>query len=65
MLASVGKECKVKETEHDSFIPGRVGEVFVDGKSVGVVGELHPQVLKNFGVEMPICMFELCLNCLM
>ncbi len=65
LLASVGKECKVKETEHDSFIPGRVGEVFVEGKSVGLVGELHPLVLKNLGVEMPICVFEICLNCLM
>jgi len=62
LLASVGKECKVRETEHDSFIPGRVGEIFVDGKSVGLVGELHPAVLKNLGVEMPICLFEICLN---
>jgi len=59
LVASIGKDCKVRETEHASFIPGRVGEVFVGSKSVGLVGELHPAVLNNFGVEMPICVFEI------
>jgi len=62
LLASVGKECKVKESERKSFIPGRVGDIFVGGKKVGLVGELHPTVLKDFGIEMPICVFELDLD---
>tara|TARA_Y100000310_G_C20662360_1_gene805467 strand:+ start:602 stop:2272 length:1671 start_codon:yes stop_codon:yes gene_type:complete len=62
LLASVGKTCSVKESERESFIPGRVGDIVVGGKKVGLVGELHPQVLKNFGIEMPVCVFELDLD---
>jgi len=62
LLASLGKKCEVKDIEHTSFIPGRVGEVFVNGAAVVIVGEIHPAVLENFGVEMPICLFEVDLN---
>jgi phenylalanyl-tRNA synthetase beta chain len=62
LLASIGKECKVKESERKSFIPGRVGDIIVKGRKVGLVGELHPAVLSNFGIEMPVCVFELDLD---
>ncbi|MBI1973138.1 phenylalanine--tRNA ligase subunit beta [Candidatus Woesearchaeota archaeon] len=48
-----------KETEHPSFIPGRVAAVVVDEKEVGFCGELHPQVLEHFGLQMPVAGFEL------
>ena len=31
--------------------PGRSAEAFVKGKSVGYLGELHPDVQKNYGVD--------------
>ncbi len=31
--------------------PGRSAEIFVDGKSVGYLGELHPDVAKNYGID--------------
>jgi len=62
LLASLGAACEVKEIEHNSFIAGRVGEIFIGGKQVGLVGEIHPSVLENFGIEMPVCVFEVDLN---
>jgi len=59
LLGSFGLEWKVKKTEHPSFIPGRVGRVSVKGKNVAYVGEIHPQILDNFGIEQPVCVFEL------
>ncbi|UCC91779.1 MAG: phenylalanine--tRNA ligase subunit beta [Candidatus Aenigmatarchaeota archaeon] len=59
MLSSFGLKNKVVKTEHPSFIPGRVGRVSVKGKKIAYVGELHPQVLENFGIEQPVCAFEL------
>lgn len=56
-LLGVGHE--VIETEHDSFIKGRVGRVSVNGKDVAYIGELSPKVLSNFGLEMPASGFEL------
>lgn len=31
--------------------PGRSAEVFVNGKSVGYLGELHPDIQKNYGID--------------
>lgn len=50
---------KLKRTGHDSFIEGRVAEILVNGKSIGIIGEVHPAVLKNWKVEMPVTAFEI------
>lgn len=31
--------------------PGRSAEIFADGKSVGFLGEVHPDVQKNYGID--------------
>jgi phenylalanyl-tRNA synthetase beta chain len=51
-------------TEHPSFVPGRVAEVVIDGESVGVVGELHPAVLVEHDLELPVAAFEFRLDAL-
>ncbi len=50
---------ELKEVEHSSFIPGRVGEVIYNNKPVGIVGELSPIVLDAFGMEMPVSALEI------
>ena len=59
LLTAFGVDYKVVETEHPSFIPGRVGRVVVNGKKVAYVGELAPEVVKNFELNVPVCGFEL------
>lgn len=59
IFASFGLKYEIEETEHDSFIPGRVGRAVVNGRKVAYLGEISPQVLSNFGLEMPVCGFEL------
>lgn len=49
----------IEETEHPSFIPGRVARISVKGKKVAYVGEVHPQVLQQFELEHPVCTVEL------
>ncbi len=46
-------------TEHPSFITGRVADVVIDGQTVGVVGELHPEILVDHDLEVPVVGFEL------
>jgi len=53
---------EIKETKHDSFIEGRVARVYVNGKGVAYIGELDPEVLENFDLEMPVAGFELNLS---
>lgn len=59
LITSVDSKCRIEETEHNSFIPGRVGRVFVNNAKVGYIGELHPRILQNWNVEMPVAALEL------
>ncbi|WP_435076260.1 phenylalanine--tRNA ligase subunit beta [Halococcus sp. AFM35] len=45
-------------TDHPSFIEGRAASVLLDGERAGVVGELHPNVLVEHGLEVPVVGFE-------
>lgn len=44
--------------EDPSFVPGRVAK-FTAGPVEGLIGELHPQVLVNFGLDQPVGIVEL------
>ncbi|RQG96226.1 phenylalanine--tRNA ligase subunit beta [Natrarchaeobius oligotrophus] len=45
-------------TEHPTYIPGRTASVVVDGEEVGVIGEIHPKVLVEHDLEVPVAGFE-------
>jgi len=58
-------EYKVVESNDPRFIPGRQAELIVDGQPAGVFGEVHPQVLENWGITTPCAAGELDLETLM
>ncbi|MEO2151383.1 MAG: phenylalanine--tRNA ligase subunit beta, partial [Thermococcus sp.] len=62
VMRHLGFEYELEEVEHPSFIPGRVGKIIVNGKAIGVIGEIHPEVLEKWGIEMPVAGFELFLG---
>ncbi|MFB3145878.1 MAG: phenylalanine--tRNA ligase subunit beta [Nitrospirales bacterium] len=49
----------LEPTTHGSFLEGRVGKIMVGGQSLGLIGELHPEVLEAWQISMPISVFEL------
>jgi phenylalanyl-tRNA synthetase beta chain len=51
-------ELETPPTEHPTFIDGRAAEVVLDGESVGVVGEVDPEVLVEHDLEVPVSAFE-------
>ncbi|WP_117593980.1 phenylalanine--tRNA ligase subunit beta [Haloprofundus halophilus] len=53
-----GVELATPAAEHPSFIDGRTAAVVVDGEEVGVVGEVHPEVLVEHDLELPVVAFE-------
>ena len=59
IFTNLGIKIAVKETEHESFIAGRCAAVWAGKERIGLVGEVHPQVLKNWGLEMPTVCFEI------
>lgn len=58
-LMNLGVKWQIKETSHASFIDGRVGAAIVNGVNVGVLGEVHPQVLEAWKLENPVVAFEI------
>ena len=60
LLANLGfTNWTVKETNHLSFFEGRAAAISFDNSVLGVVGEIHPEVLNNFELENPTGAFEL------
>ncbi len=50
------------KTNVQCFIPGREASIIVNKKQVGIIGEISPQVLSTFGVEVPVSTLELDLS---
>ncbi len=59
VFMNFGVEWQIKETSHPSFIEGRVGMAAVNGLDVGILGEIHPQVLEAWKLENPVAAFEI------
>ncbi len=49
-----------KEPENNPlhFIEGRTTEIFLDDESIGYLGEVHPKILRNWKIKMPVALFE-------
>lgn len=59
LLRELGITYEVEATEHPSFLEGRAAEFIVNGKRLGIVGELHPEVILGFELGYPVAAFEL------
>ncbi len=49
----------VRETENPTFHTGRCAKVLINGEPCGVMGEIHPDVLKNYNLDVPCYIAEL------
>jgi phenylalanyl-tRNA synthetase beta chain len=59
-----GTSLATPPTDHPTFIDGRAAAVVLDGETVGVVGEVHPAVLVEHDLELPVAAFEFRLDAL-
>ncbi len=48
----------LEEVESNYLIPGRSASILVDGKAVGIIGELKIEILERNGIIVPISAFE-------
>ncbi|MGM5481217.1 MAG: hypothetical protein ACQESE_02280, partial [Nanobdellota archaeon] len=62
VLRTRGVSAEFKPLTTPYFLEGRGAEVFLDGQSIGVVGEIHPEILGNFGLTAPVGAFEITLE---
>jgi phenylalanyl-tRNA synthetase beta chain len=49
----ISREYEVREIADPRFIPGRSAALIYKGRPIGIFGEIHPEVLENWGVTMP------------
>lgn len=54
-----GLEYTITGTDDPAFLKGRRAALIVDGNEIGTLGEIHPDVLTNFGLQQPTIGFEL------
>ena len=48
------KTSYVADKTNPSYHPGRCAKVYVGGEEVGVIGQVHPAVAKNYGMECEV-----------
>jgi phenylalanyl-tRNA synthetase beta chain len=60
LLINLGlKNWTVNEAIHPSFLEGRAAAIYFKDVNLGVIGEIHPEVLNNFEIENPTGAFEI------
>jgi len=60
-----GRSFQIRVKEHPSFLSGRCGAIISkDGTEVGIIGEVNPQVIKSWGLNLPAAAFEVGLSAL-
>ncbi len=56
---------QVPSVPNPSYHPGRVADIYVGEQYIGVLGQVHPLVARNYGVDAAFYCAELALNALM
>ena len=58
----LGKEYSLEPVQHPSFLEGRAGRILIAGRPVGVIGEVHPEVLERWQIAVPAVAFDVNLS---
>jgi phenylalanyl-tRNA synthetase beta chain len=61
----ISRDYEVEESTDSRFIPGRAASIRYRGVQAGVFGELHPELLENWGVTVPCIAGEIDLDALL
>jgi phenylalanyl-tRNA synthetase beta chain len=64
LAESIGRKITFKEAEEfpEHFVEGRVADIIFQDRKIGIVGEMHPKILKNWKIKMPVSLFEMSLD---
>lgn len=55
---------EISEPKEEPFwlISGRIAEIKLENKTIGCFGEVHPKILKNWKIKMPVSILEVSLE---
>ncbi len=52
-------EIKPQEICESYFVEGRSADIYFEGEIIGNIGEIHPKILKNWKIKMPVSILEI------
>jgi len=61
-MLSIDLEISEPDKINEYFIEGRVASIKYKGNEVGLIGDIHPRVLRNFKLKFPVSLFEIQLD---
>ena len=53
---------ETKTSTHPTFEDGRCANVIVNGKSIGIIGEVNSKIIENYKIRVPVVGFEISLS---
>lgn len=59
LLYYLDRPYQLEALDHPSFLTGRAGRILSEGRTVGLLGEIHPEVLEQWQIGMPAVALEL------
>ncbi len=59
VLRTTNTNFEIEEHSSETFIQGRAAKIIINKKEVGFFGELNPQVIENFQLDMPTAAAEI------
>jgi phenylalanyl-tRNA synthetase beta chain len=62
ILKEVGEQLRLQPKEDPAFIPGRCAAILGEDEEIGILGEIHPEVLENFEIVQPVSLLHLSLK---
>ena len=55
-------QIETKTATHPSFEKGRCANVLINGKPVGIIGEISSKIIENYKIRVPVTGFEISLS---
>ncbi len=58
LLLNLDVKSTITRDNQPYFIDGRNAKIIINGKKIGRIGEIHPEILEKWRIEVPIASFE-------
>jgi phenylalanyl-tRNA synthetase beta chain len=59
LLSLLSADYEIKQHNHPSFTEGRCGQIKINGKDCGIIGEINPSILESNQIWVPVVGFEI------
>lgn len=59
LLYYLDRPYSLEPLQHPSFLDGRAGRIASRGRALGLIGELHPEVLERWQIGVPVVVMDL------